>query len=320
MPLPRSRTELKEFALRKLGHPVIQINIAAEQMDDRLDEAINEFQFHHFDAVERTYFKHKVTLSRVILDAPIAQQFELKEVIVGQTSGNNARVFKHTITDDFVEILFLDGEEKTFTAGETITGLSSGTTAIVDEVILGDIDNGYITLPENILSVAKVLPLSFRSKDILFDVRYRIAVSSIPDLMSFDLVGYDAFHKHLALLDFMLKPQAGMNFNKFSGRLYINFDWDNELNYDEYVVIDAEAILDLDEFTRMYQEEWLYNYVVALFREQWAQNLSKYENIQLPGGTTLNVSEMRSKAERDIEKLKEDLIKKYQRPARPMIG
>lgn len=320
MALPRSRTELKEYALRKLGHPVIQINIAPEQMDDRLDEAIEKFQEEHFDAVERLYLRHTIKLSVLRFPAAIADQFDPKEVIVGQNSGAKARVIRHEISNDFLEFIFLRTSIKEFEIGELVEGQKSGTTAEVLEFELGDIDNGYIELPENILSVRKVLPMSFRSKDILFDVRYRIALSSVPDLMSFDLVGYDAFHKHLALLDFMLKPQAGMNFNRFSGRLYINHDWYSDIDFNELLVIDCEAVLDIEEFRKMYSEDWLRNYVVALFREQWAQNLGKYENIQLPGGTTLNVAEMRRLAEQELERLREELKSRYQRPARPMIG
>ena len=52
---PASTTELKEYALRKLGKPVIDINLADEQMNDMIDEAIQMFQEYHFDGTEEHY-------------------------------------------------------------------------------------------------------------------------------------------------------------------------------------------------------------------------------------------------------------------------
>lgn len=61
MAKPASRQELKEYALRQLGAPVLEINIADEQLDDRLDDALQLFYERHFDGVERVYLKYKIT-------------------------------------------------------------------------------------------------------------------------------------------------------------------------------------------------------------------------------------------------------------------
>lgn len=61
MSIPSTRDELKDWCLRKLGHPVIQINIDDDQLDDRVDEALQYFREFHFDGVERTYVKHQMT-------------------------------------------------------------------------------------------------------------------------------------------------------------------------------------------------------------------------------------------------------------------
>lgn len=58
---PTTRTELKDYALRRLGAPVIQINVADVQLEDRLDDALQFFQEYHSDAVKRHYIKHEVT-------------------------------------------------------------------------------------------------------------------------------------------------------------------------------------------------------------------------------------------------------------------
>ena len=56
-----SRADFKEYCLRKLGKPVIEINVADEQVEDRIDEAVQKWQEYHFDGSERTYVRHQVT-------------------------------------------------------------------------------------------------------------------------------------------------------------------------------------------------------------------------------------------------------------------
>ena len=56
-----SKDGLIDYALRKLGAPVIEINVDREQAEDRLDEALQFFQERHFDGVERVYFSHQLT-------------------------------------------------------------------------------------------------------------------------------------------------------------------------------------------------------------------------------------------------------------------
>ena len=61
MAIPSTRSELKEYALRKLGKPVIEINVDDDQLEDRVDEALKYYQDYHFDGTERTFLKHAVT-------------------------------------------------------------------------------------------------------------------------------------------------------------------------------------------------------------------------------------------------------------------
>ena len=61
MAVPSTRAELKEFCLRRLGKPVIEVNIDDDQMEDRISEALLYFQDYHFDGAERTFLKHAVT-------------------------------------------------------------------------------------------------------------------------------------------------------------------------------------------------------------------------------------------------------------------
>ena len=61
MAQPSTRSELITYAKRQLGAPVLEINVADEQVEDILDDAIQYFQERHFDGIERMLLKHKVT-------------------------------------------------------------------------------------------------------------------------------------------------------------------------------------------------------------------------------------------------------------------
>lgn len=61
MATPTTKAEFKEYCLRKLGKPVIEINVDEDQVDDRVDEALRYYYDYHFDGSDKVYYKHQVT-------------------------------------------------------------------------------------------------------------------------------------------------------------------------------------------------------------------------------------------------------------------
>tara|TARA_Y100001958_G_C21229215_1_gene554776 strand:+ start:617 stop:1441 length:825 start_codon:yes stop_codon:yes gene_type:complete len=61
MAQPSSRAELKEYCLKQLGKPVLEINVDDDQIDNLIDDAIQYFHERHYDGIERVYLKHKLT-------------------------------------------------------------------------------------------------------------------------------------------------------------------------------------------------------------------------------------------------------------------
>jgi hypothetical protein len=61
MAIPTSRNEFKEYCLRKLGKPVLEINVDDDQIDDRVDESLKYYYDYHFDGSEKIYYKHLIT-------------------------------------------------------------------------------------------------------------------------------------------------------------------------------------------------------------------------------------------------------------------
>lgn len=96
MAQPATRQELIDYALRKLGAPVTQINVAEEQIDDRVDDAIQLWNEFHFDASRRTYIVHEVTASDVsneYIPVPDTVQYIKRILPIRSRSSSSASMF-----------------------------------------------------------------------------------------------------------------------------------------------------------------------------------------------------------------------------------
>ena len=78
MAVPTTRDEFKEYCLRSLGKPVIEINVDDDQIDDRVDQALRFYYDYHFDGTEKIYYKHQIDANTVS-----TQAIELPENIIG---------------------------------------------------------------------------------------------------------------------------------------------------------------------------------------------------------------------------------------------
>ena len=83
---PASREQLKQYALRILGKPVIEINVDDDQLEDRLDEALQYFAQYHYDGVERTYLKYQVTQADVDRMTTMSKHRLLQKLQVEKTN------------------------------------------------------------------------------------------------------------------------------------------------------------------------------------------------------------------------------------------
>tara|TARA_E500000178_G_scaffold313634_1_gene331194 strand:- start:6260 stop:7069 length:810 start_codon:yes stop_codon:yes gene_type:complete len=99
MATPASRDNLKEYALRALGKPVIEINVDDDQVDDRIDEGLQYFAQFHYDAIRRTYLKYKYTQAdkdRMTVDGS-AESVTKNSVTTSWTEGQNFLVVPESI-------------------------------------------------------------------------------------------------------------------------------------------------------------------------------------------------------------------------------
>jgi hypothetical protein len=305
-----SRESLKQYALRALGAPVLEINVDDDQLEDRLDEALDYWRLYHYEGIEQIYLKQQIRASEITLTAPVAENFNIAERITGNTSGATAEVVRESTRVSTDTLLLVKNVVGTFTANETITG-SDGHTATLSSLTLREYDNRYIEVPDYVWGVTKILSAgqASSSKNI-FDLQYQLRLNDLYDLTSTSLIYYKTVMSHLALLDLELNGHQGFRFNRMSNRLYLDANWATDFILGDYIIVQSYRAMDPTTWTKVWNEPWLKHYVTALFKKQWGVNMKKFGGLQLPGGVTLNGQETYDEAQTEIKELEDELQNK----------
>lgn len=330
MAKPSSREQLKQYALRQLGKPVIEINVDDDQLEDRIDEGLQYFQEYHFDGIERMYHIHEITSSKVAVSS-INGTFSNGEIITGATSNATATV--HTANSTFIEFknhkdttgIANNDTTSSFSNSETITGNNSGATAIAGTVTFGDIDNHYIPLSDAITGIVGIFDIQDtgggQTSSNMFSFRYQFHLNEMPYLTSTSIVNYKMSMQHLQLLNDIFVGKKPLRFNRHQNRLYIDLDWSgDDIKIGEYIVVEAYRIIDPDTFTDVYNDMFLKRYITALFKRQWGANLIKYQGVSLPGGITLDGRQLFEDAMTEIREIEEQMQSRYELPIDFMVG
>ena len=306
-----SREGLKQYCLRSLGAPVVEINVDEDQLEDRLDEALDYWNLYHYEGVEQIYMKQQIRASEIVLTGPHSSRFTLSEVIKGSTSGATATVCRETSRESKDALLLVKNIVGTFQVGETIVGQSTGGTAVIHTVTLNEYDNRYIVIPDYVYGVTKILGIgqASSSKNI-FDLQYQLRLNDLYDLTSTSLIYYKTVMGHLALLDLELNGHQSFRFNRLSNKLYLDANWQTDFILGDYIIVQGYRAMDPTSYSKVYNEQWLKHYVTALFKRQWATNIKKFQGIQLPGGVTLDGDKLYQEATDEIKQLEDELQNK----------
>lgn len=305
-----TREGLKQYALRALGAPVLEINVDDDQLEDRIDEALEYWNLYHYEGVEQIYMKHQIRASEITLTASVATNFAIADKITGQTSGATAEVCRETSRESSGTLLLVKNVVGTFTANETISN-GTGVTATLASIILREFDLRYIDIPDIVYGVTKVLAIgqASSSKNI-FDLQYQLRLNDLYDLTSTSIIYYKTVMQHLALLDFELNGHTLFRFNRLQNELYLDINWEQDIPLGDFIIIQAYRALDPTTYNRIFNELWLKHYVTALFKKQWGTNLKKFQGIQLPGGVTLDGEAYYNEATSEIKDLEDELMTK----------
>ena len=268
MAKPNTKAELKEYALRRLGKPVLEINVSDDQCDDAIDYTIQKFQQFHYDGAERVYLKHKIT------QADIDRAKPAQDTITTSTAGNS------------------EWAER----------------------------NAYIEIPQHIISVEGLFSFTDKGTANMFDIRYQMRLNDLYDFTSTQFYHYYMIQQHLGTIDFLLEGLKPTRYISTQDRLYLDMDWTTDVVIDQYILIKAWRALDPTTWTEIYDNMWVKDYVSAKIKKQWGSNMTKFQNVQMPGGVTLNGEMIYNDAVQELKDLEEQLRTEWETPPLDMIG
>jgi hypothetical protein len=310
MAIPTTREGLKQYCLRDLGAPVLEINVDDDQLEDRIDQALEFWRLYHYDGIEKLYMKQKIRASEIVIEESIADTFKLEDIVIGQTSGAKAKVSKEYGRPSAGTLLLVRGITGTFQAGETILA-GDGQTATLVSATKREYDNKYIEIDDWVYGITRVIPFAQASSSKnLFDLQYQLRLNDLYDLSSTSIVYFKTVMSHLSMLDLELNGYPLYRFNRLQGRLYLDINWETDIPLGDHVVVEAYRALNPAEFTKVWNENWLKRYVTAQFKRQWGTNLKKFSGIQLPGGVTLDGDKLYQEAMDEIRSLEDELQNK----------
>jgi hypothetical protein len=280
MAQPSTRQELIDYCLRKLGAPVLEINVAEEQVEDLVDDAIQLFNERHFDGVYHTYLKYEIT-----------QQ----DIDRGRAKGiSGVGVASTSVTTNIV------GTATTFNYYENSNYLQVPSHVVgVNKVFQFEGSN----------SIASGM----------FSIKYQLFLNDIYYWGSTELLTYSMVKTYLEDINFLLTTQKQIRFNKRQDRLYMDIDW-SSLTVGQYLVIDCYRMMDPNDYSKVWNDSFLKPYLTSLIKRQWGQNLIKFQGVKLPGGIELNGRQLYDDAQREIESIIEKMSSTYELPPYDLIG
>ena len=180
----------------------------------------------------------------------------------------------------------------------------------------------YLPIPDHIVGVSKVFGMvgnSIRSN--LFGIEYQIFLNDLYAFGSLDILNYFMTKQYLETLDMVLNNGSFQQFRYTMrrDRLYLDIDKDF-LQEGQWLLIEAHRLIDPTDATEMYNDMFVKRYATALMKKQWGQNLIKYNNVQLPGGISLNGRQLYEDAIGEIATIESEVLSKYAIPPMDMIG
>ena len=280
MAQPASRTDLINYCKRQLGAPVLEINVAEEQVNDILDDAIQYFHERHFDGVTQIYLKYKVTQDDINRGKGPSQ--------AGVTGITTTTVEKNVgLTTEFV----YEENQNYLQIPPAVIG--------VNKIFHYD---GTNTVTNN-----------------MFSVKYQMFLNDIYYWGAMEVLTYAMTKTYLEDIEFALTTQKQIRFNQRQDRLYLDIDW-GAVAVNDWLIIDCWRTLDPNDFTRVWNDSLLKKYATALLKKQWGQNLLKFQGVKLPGGIELNGRQIYDDGEKDLEKIMEKMSNTWELPPLDMIG
>lgn len=314
-----SRQELIDYALRKLGGGVINISVTPDQIEDRVDEALQFFQDFHYDGTERVYLKHQITGTQVLVTSAV--NFIAGEIVLS-TTGNKFQIDSITGNTLITKVVTKNEQpEATFLPLEVITGQLSGASTTVVSKIQGDIENRCVPISDMVTGVIRAIPWWHvtNKSTYMFDPQYQAVMTTFQNLASSSMIYYSQLMAHITMLDQILRPIDSVRFNRKMGKVYLDFDW-TIAQIGGYLIFECYRILDPEVFVEIYNDRMLKKLVTAKLKYQWSSNMQLYAGIQLLGGVTVDATTLMAQAVAEIEAAETEIRGSYEEFAIGFVG
>ena len=282
MAQPSSRQTLIDYCKRQLGAPVLEINVADEQIDDLVDDALQYWHERHYNGAAQVYLKYKIT----------QEDKDRGRAPAGESSTAGVA---------------------TTTASTSIVG--TATTFSYTE------NSNYLQVPSNIIGIQKVFKFDGTNTAVsnMFSIKYQMFLNDVYYWGSSELLTYAMTKTYLEDIDFLLSTDKQIRFNQRMDRLYLDIDWGGT-SVGDYIIIDCTRLVDPNDFSKVWNDSFVKKYLTMLIKKQWGQNLIKFQGVKLPGGVELNGRQIYDDAVKEIDDLMEKMSNTYELPPLDMIG
>ena len=252
-----NRNDFRDYVLRRLGYPVIEINVDDDQIEDRIDDGLQLFREYAADGQLRVF--QPVLITQAMVDA--------KSI---------------------------------------------------------DLNTALPAVANRILDVVKVFMIGDSTSNVnFFDIKYQMRLNDLADLATGvgDLAYYEHMQQYLSMIDLKLTGQPQIQFSRHSGTLFIAGDLRDggDIKVGDYIMLEM-FVEEAESVGGVYNNLFMKNYVTAILKKQWGENISKFEGMTLPGGVTLNGRQLIYDAKEEIEREIEKLRNEYDNPPNFFVG
>jgi hypothetical protein len=303
MAKPTTRKEFKEYCLRRLGWPVIDINVDEDQVEDRIDDALSYYYDYHFDGTEKIYMKHRITqedIDRRWIYCPDAVIF-VTGVFPFDASNSSVNMFDlryqlrlHDLYD-FTSVSYVS-YEITMQHIRTLNLLFSGTPQFRfnrhQNKLMLDVDwtqhqpgeyvimECYRKLNPDTITLSGTVSMNTTSNTVI-----GTGTKFDQEILENDMVTFGA---NIHQVRFIKSPTEIVLANTPTANA-------------------NSVVMTVTGASDVWNDRFLKAYATAKIKYQWGSNLSKFAGVQLPGGVTLDGPRIMEEAHADIEKLEEEM-------------
>jgi hypothetical protein len=305
MAKPTTRKQFKDYCLRRLGWPVIDINVDEDQVEDRIDDAIQFFHDYHFDGCEKIFMKHKFTqedIDRRWIYCPDPIIF-VTAVLPFDDSNSSVNMFDlryqlrlHDLYD-FTSVSYVS-YEITMQHIRTLNLLFSGTPQFRfnrhQNKLFLDID-----WSRDATAGEYVIIECYRS---LAPDSVTMNGTLTGNTSSLIMTGTNTtFDQEIIENDFItLSDGQEVQVRTINSPTQIVLAKALTANVAGVTMTKAGA-------SDVWNDRFLKQYATAKIKYQWGSNLSKFAGIQLPGGVTLDGPRIMTEAQAEIDKIEEEM-------------